>query len=280
MAKRSDRLRGSEWRPPKPLWRFGWRGWALLPVAIALAVVLISGIDGRYYVLRTVQWLLGTDAMLRFVTAGLPFHAAELGMPPFGLPPGARFGLLPLCFTLIAMGLHPRWFSIWAYLAVTVLGLLIPPIELEIQVRVSRAFGPGTVWGGSETYIALGVAGIVGLLATGIVLGLLTRSRVILVFVVVTGALAAWLRAESWTGGLLLGASAAPLEALLRWVWNPAPFTLLLWWAIGARRAWRPRWACQSCGYDLRGTSAGKCPECGGETGEANPAATKPEPGG
>lgn len=32
---------------------------------------------------------------------------------------------------------------------------------------------------------------------------------------------------------------------------------------------WFPRWGCQSCGYDLRGSPTGPCPECGEARGGA-----------
>jgi hypothetical protein len=44
----------------------------------------------------------------------------------------------------------------------------------------------------------------------------------------------------------------------------PIAAVLLAPWAL---RRWvfkeRPEWACQKCGYDLRGKAEGPCPECG-----------------
>lgn len=263
MGRKSDKSLKREWRPPKPLWSFGPRGWVLLPVAIGLAVVLFSGIDGRYHVLRAIQWSFGTDAMLWFVTVGLPFHAADAGMPPFGLPPGARFGLVTLCLTLVAMAVHPKWFSGWVYLAVVALGFLAPPMQVQLSSWISRALAPGATLGEWQRLVALAVAGIMVMIATATVLWIVSRSRPVLFFAVVTGIIAAWLRAESWSDGWLLGPSAVPLALLLDWAWNPALFGLLLWWAVQARRRWKPPWACTVCGYDLRGSLGGPCPECG-----------------
>ncbi|MBC7771023.1 MAG: hypothetical protein H7210_00875 [Pyrinomonadaceae bacterium] len=46
-------------------------------------------------------------------------------------------------------------------------------------------------------------------------------------------------------------------------------FPLMSWIA---RRRHRPPWACDGCGYDLRGTTGTRCPECGRMDGVSRPA--------
>lgn len=98
------------------------------------------------------------------------------------------------------------------------------------------------------------------------------------------------LRGFGWPGWLLL-----PVAAVLGWVyvsgydlrftlmewlcnaagigaaWHIGVATALLTWAIRDRMRPAPAWACQACGYDLRGSQGGWCPECGvsGPTGMA-----------
>ena len=274
MTRRTPTPRTSrETEAPKPLWRIGPAFWILLPIAIALALILLSGIDGRYYVLRTIQWLFGTDAMMWFVTVGLTFHATDFNALSFGVPPEAHFGLVSLCLTLIAMGVHPRRFPIWTYLAIAATALALPPMQAVGGARLSVLLFPGAPYGGWQTMVASAICSGVVALAAGAVLWVLTRSLVILAFLVTTGALAAWLNAEVlgnlYSSGWLLGDSAMLYKSLLDWIWNPALFTLLLWWAIRARRAWKPAWACPACGYDLRNLSTPNCPECGRPQHEA-----------
>lgn len=51
------------------------------------------------------------------------------------------------------------------------------------------------------------------------------------------------------------------IELGLGWVFVPLPAALLI--ASCRRRAKPPPGHCKKCGYDLTGTSSGRCPECG-----------------
>ncbi|VAX41947.1 hypothetical protein MNBD_PLANCTO03-42, partial [hydrothermal vent metagenome] len=56
---------------PKPLWRFGWVGWAILPIAIVLGVVYFSGYDLRTLLFNKIYEFFGIDTLyfilLRFI---------------------------------------------------------------------------------------------------------------------------------------------------------------------------------------------------------------------
>lgn len=260
-----------EYTPPKPLWRFGWTGWTLVPIVLGLALVLILGLDGRYYFLRAIQWLFGTDAMMWAVTTGLSFHSLD-SLAVFGsVPPSARFGLLALCVTLFGLGVHPRRFGIGTYLAVFALGIAVIPLETQGGVWMMRAgqgagsFATPGSWRFLQPFVISTVAA--GLL-TACVFWFITRSRLISLYLAVTIGIGAWLHAEAtaaiYGSRLLLVPAAAQLaDAALRWVWHPALLALLLWWSVRARRRWPPPWACRFCGYDLRGCESELCPECG-----------------
>src|SRR5438067_2285937 len=97
-------------RGVKPLWGFGWAGLALLPVAVALGWVYLSGYDLRFDVQQWINDWLGWQAQYWFVSVWLP-----------GQYFGARdpvVGMVTLMYLLVAMHLHPRRFG-WRYLAVT-----------------------------------------------------------------------------------------------------------------------------------------------------------------
>jgi len=59
-----------------------------------------------------------------------------------------------------------------------------------------------------------------------------------------------------------------PVLALDTLFWT-LPAIVFLVWRRGRREARAARWAaegkCRGCGYDLRGSASGRCPECGDE---------------
>ena len=97
---------------------------------------------------------------------------------------------------------------------------------------------------------------------------LLFRARLVALVLVLMGLLGAWITIESdWSiadGELLLPKTLSWMGFMwVGWAFNPAILAASLYWGIAARKAWKPEWVCQSCGYDLRGCAADLCPECG-----------------
>jgi hypothetical protein len=86
----------------------------------------------------------------------------------------------------------------------------------------------------------------------------------------------------TWERGTMAGVANAAY-AYRAWEVSPRPmiWALAVWpavWGAGAvwrvvrRRRWRRAGRCGACGYDLRGTGGGRCPECGSGTGIADSA--------
>lgn len=100
-------------------------------------------------------------------------------------------------------------------------------------------------------------------LVSGIVVGIVTGSRL-----TAAGTTAAVV--VCYPAGVWMGSVWAPRSALftLEGVWLVLLSAVLGWWVVRERRAMKPVWACQACGYDRRGIGADReCPECGATAG-------------
>lgn len=265
MRKRAPKIqKRPEYQPPKPLWHFGWRGWTLLPIAIGLAGVLIGGIDGRYYLFRAVQWLFGDDALMAFT------DYSTLYLLGLERPGSIGVGPISMCLVLLAISIHPRRFRWWEYAIPVACGLSAPIASTLLCAFIQTTFAqvPGSfrVW----TDVVITLALTLGALLP------LTRSRMATIALAAITLAGAGVRAldaafalsmmsnqGSWIDDAMDGPVLGLLTLAVHWLWLPSIALVLLGWAIRTRRRWKPPWACQSCGYDLRGTPAAPCPECG-----------------
>jgi len=238
-------------RSDKPLLGFGPAGWALLAVAASLLVVLITGYDLRFQVLHLVQYMYGDRAMYDFVIYIIIFH----GFNSCQAPPGIEFGLISLCGLLIAMQVDPRPMGVVRWLLACALGVGIPPlIPYAHKVAQGTPFlagGAGLSW--AEVHA------VVSLLAS-LSLAWIMRSWIVLGGAAVLFTTSAIIGTGQFSGS---GWANSMGVELLMWLWNPLLFALLMFVAVRARLRLWPEYACQTCGYDLRGITAGVCPECG-----------------
>ncbi len=224
---------------PTQLWGFGPAGWVCLVFLLGASVYFVSGGKPVVEVQQVLMDLVGLEKMQ---------HATIYGMMAGFTWKGPSFSLVTLGVILIALAVQPRrigwyWYvglALWAFARPTLVmaswrGELLPPrfgMPLE-----------------SELYAVT----VVGLL-------LLTRSWVVgvVAMVLAFGAMAALTLEENlpiW--GYYLGGV----------VFNGGLLAVLLWWAIGERRRWRPIGHCFACGYDVQSVGKGACPECGVSVG-------------
>ncbi len=254
-----------DYQSPKPLWRFGWAGWTLLPITIALGIVYFSGYDLRTLLFNKIYELFGIDTLyfflLRFILpSGLSFGR---------LPPEPIFTVIGAWCVLVGAAIHPRKFGLWRDVLMLLVALAIPGIWLTLMSRSLLWFSTSsgsTPWVTIlHTFVPLGPIAIIAALATF----LLYRARLVALVVLCLGFLGVWFTLEfnlfTINGNNLLLPKGLAWNATFRlgWVYYPAVLAASLYWGITARRASVPPWTCQACRYDLRGCLADLCPECG-----------------
>lgn len=229
---------------------FTWRGWALLPVLLALAACALAGVDLRLRLMLLVSRWQGLSVLDSLVQRFFVPYAVGLR--------GALPGPACLLYVLPAMHLAPvrwRWWHWCAMLAVT---LASPYYSWALVVRLQRSMGAtqGVWWAVIDSvvfdglFVALGWA--------------LTRSRRVvsgLTMVSLLGACASVLLEWKFSTGALAGKDPFPF---LAGAWHIGNALVLLSWARRERLAYAPvPGKCAACGYDISGTRAPRCPECG-----------------
>jgi hypothetical protein len=233
-------------RPAKPLWGFGWAGWCLLPVAVALAWAYFSGYDLRHEMLRLITDRFGIRPVFWIVTR--PLVHQNFGLTQPGL------GLWSMVYVLLAMRLYPGrlWAGWWA----------IMPVWAVCRAEVfywlmagsgNAAFGP--ILTGLGISLAPQLRALAYCLAIDLVLlGGLTRSWAVAGTAMVISLVSIVIWSNATTPAHILAASVA---------WHAVAAGALLWWAIRARMNLPRPHECQACRYDLRGSAGTVCPECG-----------------
>ena len=264
------------YQPPKPLWKFGWAGYCASAILGALVLALACGVDVRFWIFSKVTSLLGIKALYWFVGSWLtsngiydfPFISANLGWRG---APFMRFSLVTMCLVLVALQVHPRRTRICRWIPVVAMGVLVPGLTYSVTRWFIPHYGSSTPASPTEIERAFTKWQCASGLLSIAVVALATRS--VLNGLVTAGFVAGgtWLSLEADRASAI-----PPLAPLftrvhptmswfiqLSWAWNPLLFAWLLVWAIRARRAVHPEYACQKCGYDVRRSPPGPCPECG-----------------
>ena len=254
-----------EYHPPKPLWRFGWTGWILLPIALALGIVYFSGYDLRTFLFNRIYELFGIDTLYFFLLRFILPSGMSFGR----LPPEPLFTILGAWCILVGAAIHPRKFGPWRDALMLLVAIAIPSLWLTLMSKSLLWFSTSsslTPWlTVLHVFVSQGPVTIIAALTTF----LLFLARCITLVILCLGFLNAWFTLEisllTINGSNLLLPKALVWDAAfwLGWIYYPAILAASLYWGIAARRACVPPWACRSCHYDLRGCSADLCPECG-----------------
>lgn len=233
--------------PPRPYRRprilgFGPVGYALLVPLAALIWVAWTGHDLRHDLLRLITAALGPRALYAFVSRGLTGHFFSLYTP--------QFGLTSLAVALLVLHFAPRPIGALRYGALVAWSLVEPVL---IWVLPHPAWLSGPAWSASPT-MAMGTAAGCG---SALCLWYVTGSRAVAVATI--GAVLILYPA----GETFLVRSMPPNGLLAVLLWHLAVAAILAFWVVRQWRSIKPDHACQSCGYDLRGLTAPRCPECG-----------------
>lgn len=271
-------------RPHKPIWGFGWAGWCLLGVAVALGGAWAAGVELRYMLLSAIASVFGGDAVIWFVSTVLFAHWMDFGYLDHGLgfSPLPRFGLAGMVGVLIAMHIHPHRFGLFRVGLVIVLGLWTPLLSAQLPSWIpSLTSSPLQVGYARQSALNFLLIWAITALACAGVLGWALKSRRCGVAVGAWCGIGAWLWGEAMLG---LGGEPAWIVSvsgdelwwsIYGWLWSPTLCGGLFWWAIRARRRSFPDWACPGCGYDMRGLGGDRCPECGVSAAKAPPEAPR-----
>jgi len=99
-----------------------------VPVAGALAWVLVSEYPLRDMVLAMIDRCCGIKRVYWFVSVFLPGHSIST---VYTLPPDPKFTLILMCVALVAMHVQPRRFRWWEYVVVVAWGLVCPIVFLR-----------------------------------------------------------------------------------------------------------------------------------------------------
>lgn len=226
----------------KPLLGFGWIGGAAAVIAALLLASLLSGFDLRHEIMRVITDAFGWRAMFWFTSVWLTWQHFATLQP--------TFGLIGLCYLLIAMRVHPAPMRWWRY-ALAVAWAVIGPVSFVYIYRTLSVTWPG-FWPAAIPQRSYAFATFAAEIGTIALLLVVTRSRLV-VWTAVAATPAAWLLwSEIGLGQWLVG----PL-------WHTVLCGTLLWWSIRGRVTVVPPYLCASCRYDLRGLNPSVCPECG-----------------
>jgi hypothetical protein len=234
--------------PLQPLRGFSWRGWLLLPIALALLYCYLGGFDLRAALQQLIAEHLGVPAMLDFTSRILPPWSLGFRGPVAG--PACLLYILP------AMFIAPSRWRWWAWTAVTALCVAAPWYWWKLILISSRMPPAAHPWTQAASDLIPSLA-LIALIAAG------ARSLTLALQL-----LAVTLLATLGTAGLEYAAQRSTLPAIaatfpwLALAWHLALAAFLLRWAISSRRHFRqdPN-LCPSCGYHAAGLPT--CPECG-----------------
>ena len=236
----------------RPILGFGPIGWIASCVLLTILIAALCGYDFQFHYI----WLLGAwfggDFMMWYFPYVHVTHSVSFQNPYFGLAGAGA--------AVVAIFVSPRRSSPINFVIICLWGLIRPVLlfyEYRWLVRFYSWVSDVPVdpqWARVEAWLCIE-------LFTCLLLWLVTRSR--LVLIVSAGAtLAVFLFIVTF--GPIKGLFyEEPRGYLLFTFWNGAIGGSLLFWAIRDRLATRATGICQHCGYDLRGTSHARCPECG-----------------
>lgn len=250
----------------KPLLGFGWAGYTASAVLLALIVPVAAGVDLRYELLKLIQFTLGDEAMMFFVTR-LPFPLFAIGFPTISVVTG--IGVLvarrvaPYRINVLTQLFSFALCVVWAIVAVSYHASR-PVVDLGTQI-----FGaPGRGYNMAGHHLLESS----GSIAFALLIIWISRSWIVVVGLVL--AFTAQLVTAYWSSNVQFGVLPEYVVAFRffdhgAYMWFGLAFDIftigpLLLWAILERRKPVPASACPGCAYDLAGLAPeAPCPECG-----------------
>ncbi len=225
----------------RPILGFGPAGWAAAALLAALVGAILLGVDLHQELQRLLMFRGSYSPWVYyFQYVHLSQRYACYELPLFGV--GTLLYLLP---ALHVSGVRRL---AWRAAVVTAWCLVAPTlwVSCELGGPINRFIG----WSFAHASpgLLLGVASCS-------LLWLVTGSKFV-AGATLLPTVAAWIAIDQWNW------FSTHLNAVNPG-WHGAMAAILLAWAIRSRRAQPPAWACLGCGYDLRGSPGGLCPECG-----------------
>lgn len=250
----------------KPLLGFGWAGYLASAVLLALIIPVAAGVDLRYELLKLIQFTLGDEAMMFFVSR-LAFAEFAITDPTISVITGTT--------VLIAARVAPYRSNPAYQLFVFLLCIAWAFITVAYFRTKPIAWLGDSILGASQVglnFSGYHILSIIGTIFAGLLLVWISRSWMVAIGYLL--ALSAQFVSASWSISTLMGTLPEPLILFKLFgrgdysVFSLAfdIFTIgpLLLWAILERRKPAPDRACPGCAYDLAGIPEGApCPECG-----------------
>lgn len=247
-------MKQSEGERLRPLWGFGWAGWAALGVLCFEVLWIIGDSDpvrsfqaalaqlGAWTINPVTLWIMGLQMQLAYVALH-PLTAWPLFM---------------------AIMIHPRHTEWWRWAVLTTAAILSPLVWIH-TTTIARSVWDAAAWAGlpiparpANWTVPAEFYGVVTAVFGAAAIWCAVRNRTSAVLMLLLGVGWGFVLEYAYSKGVGL-----PLGYAITIHLTISGVALVS--AIRARRRWKPSYACSRCGYDLRNlpSETAKCPECG-----------------